>query len=158
MDKIKLLINKFCPAVPKRALLFVAAIVWTFAGGMLLGRGFVFASGSGTSVNWILPVSVVGGIVFYMGMFNRISAKHTKRILKMEKQKACVFFFFNLRSYIMMFSMISMGILLRSSGWIDIKYLALIYITMGIPLFLSSLRFYYTGAKYRIVSLPNEIP
>ena len=94
MDNIKPFIDKLCPAVPKRALLFVAAAVWTFAGGMLLGRGFLFASGSGTSVNWILPVSIVAGIVFYMGMFNRISSKHTSRISQNGKSKSVCFFFF----------------------------------------------------------------
>jgi hypothetical protein len=46
-------------------------------------------------------------------------------------------------SYILMSLMITAGISLRKSGILPPLYLSVIYVTMGIPLFFSSFRFYY---------------
>jgi hypothetical protein len=136
------------PSINKRYLLFVAAIVWTFAGGMLLYRGFsmVFKI---KHLILILMFSSIGGILFYMLLFSKISLKHTKRILSLKYEKPCAFSFFNFKSYILMTVMISSGIFVRKSGILSPDYLSLIYITMGIPLFLSAFRFYYNGINYK---------
>ena len=133
------------PSVPKRYLLFVAALMWTFAGGMLLYRGF-----SMIGINSIIKIieeigCIIGGVFFYILMFSNISAKHVTRILNLPIEKPCLFSFFNWRSYIMMFSMISVGVTLRITGIVPIQYLSLFYIAMGTPLFMSSIRFYYNG-------------
>ncbi|WP_318348641.1 hypothetical protein [Aquipluma nitroreducens] len=62
----------------------------------------------------------------------------------METERPVVFSFFNLKSYVMMFSMITMGVTLRLTGLVSPANLALVYVTMGIPLLMSSIRFYYT--------------
>lgn len=136
--------NRFLPRVSKRYLLLVAAIVWTFAGGMLLFRGFAVNHSHDTQ--WTIKVAfcIVGGLLFYRAMFDRISSKHVYRIKSMEIDRPIVFSFFNLKSYLMMFSMITMGITLRLSGLVTPAHLAMVYVTMGIPLLMSSFRFYYT--------------
>jgi len=77
-------------------------------------------------------------------MFDRISSKHVNRIKSIEIERPIVFSFFNLKSYLMMFSMITMGVSLRLSGLVAPAHLAMVYVTMGIPLLMSSFRFYYT--------------
>jgi hypothetical protein len=62
----------------------------------------------------------------------------------MQEDKPSVFAFFNLKSYMMMFSMIALGITLRKTGIVSAEYLAVMYITMGIPLLMSSFRFYHS--------------
>lgn len=51
--------------------------------------------------------------------------------------------------------MISMGITLRTTGWVSPDYLSCLYLMMSVPLLVSSVRFYYTGFYYRqfIVSI-----
>lgn len=132
------------PRVSKHYLLLVAALVWTFAGGMLLYRGF--------TINHPLPshwkieffCCTIAGLLFFMLLFNRISAKHVLRIKKLPIENPVIFSFFNLKSYLMMFLMISMGITLRKTGIISPEYLSFMYVTMGIPLLMSSFRFYST--------------
>jgi hypothetical protein len=143
------------PRVPKRTLLFVAAAVWTFAGGMLLFRGILFAFDHPSYLLLRLLLSVVGGGLFYWGMFSKISLKHTQRILAMENVRPCLFSFFNVKSYILMSIMITGGILLRTSGIMPPAYLFMLYITMGIPLSLSAVRFYYYGVNYHRVIKRN---
>jgi len=141
-------LNYLLPRVSKNYLLLIAALVWTFAGGMLLFRGFTFKIG--VPENWTLKliISAILGLLFYGLLFTRISKKHVIRIQNMEITNPVIFSFFNFRSYLMMFLMITLGITLRLSGVVSPEFLALMYITMGIPLLMSSFRFYYSFFRY----------
>ena len=136
------------PKLPRRYLLFIAGAVWTFAGGMLLFKGVGLLS-AGVHHLWImLLIATVGGILFYLLLFSKISMKHAKRILGLKHEFPCLFSFFNFGSYGLMGVMISGGILMRRAEVISPEYLPLFYITMGIPLFLSAIRFYNYGMRY----------
>jgi hypothetical protein len=136
--------NWLVPRVSKRYLLLVAALVWTVAGSMLLFRGFLTSHFQETHWSAKLAFCVIGGLLFYRVMFDKISSKHVNRIKSMVSERPVIFSFFNLRSYLMMFSMITLGITLRLSGAVTPAHLAMVYVTMGIPLLMSSIRFYYT--------------
>lgn len=140
------------PGVPKRFLLFIAAFIWTMAGGILLARGVRMLLDF-RQAEWIrVPASLLGGIVFYYFMFSKISLKHTRRIFLLPQTRPCAFSFFNLRSYILMGLMISMGISLRKFGLVPPEYLSVLYVAMGIPLALSALRFYHSGFFYHRIA------
>ena len=147
MIKFNSILNTLKPSVPKRYLLFVAAVVWTFAGGMLLFRGFSVLKFNSSGILLEEAVSIILGVVFYIFMFSRISLKHIVRMQNNPIERPCVFSFFNWRSYILMSTMISFGVMLRVTGLVPIQYLSVFYITMGTPLFLSSIRFYAYGIK-----------
>ena len=142
------ILQTFKPKAPKRYLLFFAAFVWTFAGGMLIYKGILLSIEDPESLGLKIPLGIVGGGVFYWLLFSRISRKHSKRIVNLKMEKPCLFSFFNIRSYILMGIMITSGVLLRKFGIIPHQYLVVVYFTMGIPLFLSSFRFYYQGIFY----------
>ena len=135
------------PRVPKHWLLFIAAIVWTFAGGMLLFRGYLFSLANPGHEFVKTGFCLIGGLTFYLFMFDRISKKLVTRIKNLVKERPCMFSFFNVRSYVLMTIMIISGIILRKTGLVSPAHLSLIYITMGIPLLMSSFRFYYSFFK-----------
>lgn len=139
---------RIIPRVSKRYLLLIAALVWTFAGGMLLFRGFVM--NKPLPAHWMTKLlsCIAAGLLFFRMMFWHISAKHVFRIQNLSSEKPVVFSFFNARSYLMMFSMITLGITLRRSGVVAPEYLSFLYITMGIPLLMSSFRFYYSFLNF----------
>jgi hypothetical protein len=139
--------ESFTPRVPKNYLLFIAALVWTFAGGMLLFRGYFFMVGFPDFLVFKLVGCLLGGLVFFKLLFNGISQKHVLRIKNLPIDHPCLFSFFNLKSYFMMAIMITSGIMLRITGAVSPEYLSLIYLTMGIPLLMSSFRFYYSFFK-----------
>jgi hypothetical protein len=150
------IINYLKPGISKRYLLFVASSVWIFASGMLFFRGFLLLSDI-HSFKWLIVlISIIGGLIFYTLLFSKISLKHTNRIILMQIEKPCLFSFFSFKSYFMMMIMISSGILLRKSGILPISYLTTIYITMGIPLLLSSFRFSYNGIHYHRLKHNNK--
>jgi len=142
------ILSRIKPVVPKRVLLFVAAVVWTFAGSMLLFRGYKMLDLKSRLLGLQLLLALAGGLVFYLKMFSKISLKHTHRILNMKEELPCLFSFFNFRSYILMAFMISMGITLRTTGWVAPVYLSFLYLMMSVPLLISSVRFYYSGVYY----------
>jgi len=135
------------PRVSKHYLLLVAAVVWTFAGGMLLFRGLTINNTLPAHWEVKLLLCIVAGLLFFMLLFNRISANHVLRITNFPIKRPSIFSFFSLRSYLMMFLMISMGITLRKTGVVPPEYLSLMYVTMGIPLLMSSFRFYSSFFK-----------
>ena len=146
------------PVTSRRNLLFIAAFVWTFAGGMLLTRGILMMGIDTDFLTTRIVISIVGGELFYVILFSKISKKHVIRIIHLTNNCPSIFSFFNLRSYGMMIFMISFGIFLRTSGIVPPFYLSILYVTMGIPLLVSSLRFYYSGINYQsIVRKKNNL-
>lgn len=141
------------PRVPKTWLLFIAAFVWTFAGGMLLFRGYLYSLASPDYVLIRTLACLIGGLAFYILLFDRISKKHVSRITNLSIARPCMFSFFNVRSYLLMGVMISSGITLRKTGLVAPEHLALIYVTMGIPLLMSSFRFYTTFFRIKLQRL-----
>ena len=134
--------------VSKRILLFEAALVWTFAGGMLLFRGALMLEAS-SGFSWIKILACLGcGLIFFALVFQKISRKHVSRILNLTGNRHRFYEFFNPRSYLMMVGMISLGVFLRKSLIVPVSSLSLAYITMGIPLLLSSFRFYHRWFYY----------
>lgn len=144
------------PHTTKRILLFIAAVVWTFAGTMLFARGIGMMNVNPDSFLIRFLISLVCGILFYWVLFTRISKKHVNRILQMPVERPTVFSFFDKKGYIMMVGMISLGIFLRTSGIVSPFYLSVLYVTMGVPLFISSLRFYYSGIRYSSIIKKNR--
>ncbi len=138
--------------VSKSSLLLEAALVWTFAGIMLLTRGeLMLEASSGFSWLKIIPCICIG-ILFFVLLFSKISRKHINRIKNLLGDKHPVYDFFNFKSYLMMAGMITLGIVLRKTLIIPLSSLALVYMTMGIPLLFSSFRFYINWFNNLITS------
>lgn len=142
------LFENFSMIVTKRFLLLEAAFVWAFAGGMLLYRGSVMLTTS-ASFSWLkIGISFCCGLIFYLLLFSKISRKHIIRITSLQGDYHLFHQFFSLKSYLMMLGMISLGIFLRTTSMVPASSLSLAYITMGIPLLLSSFRFYHRWYYY----------
>jgi hypothetical protein len=137
------LAEKYKPAIPRRGLLMVAGVFWTFAGGMLLWRGLSGLFPFGRNMLYEIPIGIAGGLLFFFLLFQRISKKHVKRMLSIEIDKPCFFSFFDVRAYILMTIMISAGVSLRIFKLVDPQILYTFYVCMGIPLLMSAFRFYY---------------
>jgi hypothetical protein len=141
-------IEKLKPALPRRYLLFLAAMVWTVAGGILMYRGETMLFSVSSLIFLRGLAGAIGGLLFYKILFSGISLKHVRRILLLKEERPCAFSFFNWRSYFLMALMITMGVSLRHSGIIPVNALSVFYLSMGIPLLISSFRFYACGIRY----------
>lgn len=134
--------NPYKPSIAKRYLMIIAAFVWLFAGSMLLYKGIAFMIKNPSAIVLKLIISITIGLLFFAIMFSKIVAKHVTRILSIKHERPCLFSFFNWKSYLLMGSMITFGILLRTFHIIPMEYLSCFYVSMGIPLLISSHRFF----------------
>lgn len=146
---MKNILHKLKPGIPKKYLLLVAAFAWTFAGFMLLWRGLHYVYSTSLPLGLSILIGICGGLMFYLLLFSKISFKHTLRISLLGIENPCIFSFFNLRSYFLMATMISGGIILRRTDAVDHGIIGTFYIVMSLPLMLSSVRFYYFGFNYK---------
>jgi hypothetical protein len=157
MNNLRIIINKLKPTIPKWYLFLLAAAAWTIAGGMLLFKGY---SALLHTPEWLyLKVlsSLLLGFVFYFVVFSNASIKNSRRIVNLPVEKPFLFAFFSCSSYLLMITMISIGITIRNSGFIPMEYLSAFYIVMGTPLFLSAFRFYYNGINFKKAKKKFEI-
>ena len=138
----------FKPAVPKRYLLFIAAVAWTVAGLILWTRAAGLVIHESFPLHWSIVLGVTWGTLFYLLIFARVSLKHSRRIFNIALDRPCAFSFFSVKSYIMMLVMIGAGVFLRISADIDPVIIGVFYMIMGFPLMLSSVRFWYYGFRY----------
>jgi hypothetical protein len=132
--------DKLNPAIPRRILYAIAGIMWCCVGIMLVtmavhwlynyhGNAWLFA---GTGV-------ITALIVHHFG-FLKIVNKNLVRIAQLS-DKPCAFSFISWKSYLIIIIMVTLGITLRHSS-IPKQYLSVIYIGIGLALFLSSIRYF----------------
>ncbi len=140
-------INRYKPAVTNNILVLLAGIVWTLVGIMLLFMAF----------SWLSPIPSptahmyeIAGLVFALLIhhfgFLKIAGKNLDRILALPG-KRCLFAFIPWKSYLIIAVMVTMGALLRHSV-IPRQYLAVLYISIGLALVLSSVRYLRTFVQH----------
>jgi len=130
------------PKVNKKVLIIIAGIMWSAVGIMLIK----------IALKWLVEFSyiyiflisgggLITGIIIAKFGFNNIAEKNVNRI-KQYKNKVCLFAFQKWQSYILIIVMVSMGIFMKSSSFIPKKVLALMYVSIGTALFISSFKYY----------------
>lgn len=128
--------SKLC--VRKRTLLLIAGIVWMTAGFNVARLGVM--SYLNIERRWYLYL--LSGLVFLLfgSMFFRMSQKHTKRILGYEDYRP-FWHFFDLKAYLIMTCMMSVGIGFRAAGIFPEIFVAFFYSGLGLALALAGVLF-----------------
>lgn len=134
-------IIKFTPRADKRILVFLAGLMWCGVGIMLIKYAVLWLS----TVNWkeqfyFYTAGLLAAILIHHFGFLKIADKNLKRLLPLTEKK-CLFSFMTWKSYIIVLVMVSMGIGLRHSS-IPKPYLSILYIGIGLGLFLSGIRYF----------------
>ena len=131
--------------IKKRGLLFVAGTVWLAAGINILRIGIMaILSAWGQGARWLdltLPLWTALILLGFSFMFYRIVGKHERRILGYGAERVSVFLFFDIKGYLMMGFMMTLGIVLRRGGFMPDYFFAFFYTGLGAALSLSGLRF-----------------
>lgn len=133
-------IKKFKPAVPKKVLLMFAGVMWCCVGIMLISMAIHWLNiYEGNPWFFIIPGCIAALIIHHFG-FLKIVDKNLGRISQLPG-KPCVFSFMPWKSYLLIIIMVAMGITLRHSA-MPKQYLSVIYLGIGLALFLSSIRYF----------------
>lgn len=132
--------DSFKPAVTRSVLLLLAGLAWFSVGGMLLSVAYGWVSAipwRGTGI--FSGIGIILALAVHHFGFLKIVDRNIARILPMV-EKRCLFAFITWKSYLIIMVMVAMGSFLRHST-IPKRYLAVVYIGMGLALVLSSLRY-----------------
>ncbi|MFC2113864.1 hypothetical protein ACFLRI_00790 [Bacteroidota bacterium] len=141
------LMNYVNPRVPKRILLFVAAIVWSYASY----RVFLLCLNLMKDLSRHFIVFLVGSatyLIFFRYVFLPVLQRHTKRILNKDREYVCVFSFFDLKSYLIMALMISLGVISKRYFNLPPFVMSSFFVALSFSLFTSSIYFIYYGIRY----------
>ena len=130
------------PAVNRKWLIIISALMWSGVGVFLNILAFDWLK-LYNNIQLIITIIIglITGLVIAKYGFSKIAKKNIDRILVYPK-KACVFAFQEWKSYILIAFMMSLGIFMRTSGFIPKILLAPMYIGIGTALFLSSFNYY----------------
>ena len=141
------------PGVPKPVLIALGAALWGFAAYRILNMGFIFVERHALHhfVNYL--IGIAGFIPFFLLVFRKVSLRYITRIKNLPQLRPCVFSFFDLRGYIMMSFMITLGILVSHWDLIPELYKGTFFISLGLSLLASSIFYIIEGVQFVIQTL-----
>lgn len=126
--------------VKKRTLLIIAGIVWIIAGLNILRIGIV--TWLDTSQYWLFKVgeATLVFLLFFIFVFKRLYKKYTLRISQKEG-KRCPFSFFDVKGWIIMIFMMTIGILVRKYHWLPDTFISVFYVGLSVALTITGILF-----------------
>jgi hypothetical protein len=134
---------KWIPATKKIWLHLTAGIIWSGVGIMLVAFAVNWLS---VIHSWTVLLPVLSSLVLAYGIyffgFSRLARNNIQRIIKIPKERVCVFAFQKWTSYPLVLVMVGMGIYLRSFSPIPKPTLAILYFGLGASLVAASLQYY----------------
>ena len=127
--------------VIRQILLITAGAVWIIAGANILRIGIV--TWLNTSQDWMFKIgeATVVFLLFFVLVFRRLYYKHTQRIEQKKERRNCPFSFFDVKSWITMIFMISLGITIRSFHLLPETFISVFYTGLSIALILTGVLF-----------------
>ena len=132
--------KRFFPQAEPRGQVFLAAVVWLIGAGMILRLAMIFLAKIDSSLWWIPPAGLGFGLLKAYWLMIPSAAKSITRIN--EQGRVWLFNTFSLRTYLIISGMIILGKFLRHFGPVDNliyqQFLAILYLTIGIGLFMSA--------------------
>lgn len=127
--------------VNRSFLLITAGIVWIFAGCNILRIGIITWTSS--SQDWLFKVceAIVVFLLFFIFVFKRLYNKHTQRIEQKKADKNCPFSFFDVKGWIVMTFMITMGITIRVFKLLPDTFISVFYTGLSLALIATGILF-----------------
>lgn len=127
--------------VNKRVLLVTAGLVWIIAGANILRIGIVTWMDS--TQEWMFKIgeATIVFLLFFVFVFKRLYYKHTRRIEQKKEEKNCPFSFFDVKGWVIMVLMISLGITIRSFHLLPDSFISVFYTGLSIALILTGILF-----------------
>lgn len=127
-------IARFKPSVSAKTRIFLAALLWSCIGLMLMWRGGHALVGTGRE--WLLLVALLVGSAKSWAILDRVAVKNMIRIFE-KGEYSCLGGVYSWKTWLLVVVMIIFGRLLRASP-LQVWLVGLIYVTVGWSLFWSS--------------------
>lgn len=128
------MITRFKPDVSVKTRIFMAALLWSCIGLMLIWRGSHAVVGTGKE--WWLLIAFLGGTLKSRLLLDRVAVKNITRIFD-KGEYSCLGGVYSWKTWLLVVTMIVLGRVLRASS-LQVWLVGLIYVTVGWSLFWSS--------------------
>lgn len=138
--------------VRKEYLLLIAALVWGAAGISILVIGITAYAPYVSLVNVLLSIATY--VVFGFAIFFPLVRRHTMRITSYRDKRQYFWKFFDLKSFIIMIVMMTLGIILRSTPAVPRVFIAVFYAGLGAALLTAGIMFGVQFSKLMRKNLP----
>ena len=127
--------------VNRQVLLITAGIVWIVAGANILRIGIV--TWLGDAQDWLFKTTeaTIIFLLFFVLVFRKLYYKHTERISKKKAEKNCPFSFFDVKGWIIMTFMISLGITIRHFHLLPNSFISVFYTGLTLALMFTGVLF-----------------
>ena len=127
-------ITQFKPDASLKTRVFMAALLWSCIGLMLISRGTMAITGTGHE--WLVAVAILLGSGKSWAILDRVAVKNMVRIFE-QGEYSCLGGIYSWKTWVLVVGMIVLGKLLRSSP-LPISLVGSIYVAVGWSLFWSS--------------------
>lgn len=127
--------------VAPKTLLLIAGIVWAAAGVNIFRIGLIDFVASWQHNVWYLLYSLFVFVLFTGLIFYRLVQKHYMRIVAMQEKSVPFYQFFDRKSYLIMFLMITFGLLVRSLHLLPSAAIGILYSGIGLSLIVAGALF-----------------
>lgn len=126
--------------VSRRTLLLIAGLVWIIAGANILRIGII--TWVDDQREWLFKTgeAIVVFLLFFSLIFRRLYNKHTERIGQ-KADRNCPFSFFDVKGWLIMGFMITLGILVRKLHLLPTSFIAVFYTGLSSALILTGILF-----------------
>jgi hypothetical protein len=128
-------LSRLKPAVSRRTLLFMSALLWTMIGLLLLVRGTLRLSQASHGQLFIVAAAFVVGSLKSLFILDRSARRGIDRIL-LFRDGTCLGAVYSVKTWILVLCMMSLGVILR--GFLPVKLLSFLLLTIGWALLFSS--------------------
>ena len=126
--------------VSRRTLLLIAGLVWIIAGANILRIGII--TWVDDQREWLFKTgeAIVVFLLFFSLIFRRLYNKHTARIGQ-KADRNCPFSFFDVKGWLIMGFMITLGILVRKLHLLPTSFIVVFYTGLSSALILTGILF-----------------
>jgi len=135
------------PNASLKTRIFMAALLWSGIGLMLIIRGMLAIVE--TPYDWLIPVALLAGLFKSWAVLDRVAVKNMVRIIE-KGEYSCLGGIYSWKTWILVVAMIILGKLLRSSS-IPTWLVGSVYVAVGWSLFWSSRK-----AWFKLRDLPGK--
>lgn len=129
------------PVLQRKHLYLAAALLWGVPGAVITIKGVMaYTFVAWQSLWYLFPVTIVVMTGFFF-MFNRVVARYISRIESLPADKLTLLNTFSFRSWLLMFFMMGLGLLLKHVPDLSVAFVASFYSGLGPLLLLSAAKF-----------------
>ncbi len=128
------ILTRLKPGVPRQTHLFLAALLWTVIGCVLMVRGSVWLVDKGSVVSFVIAILL--GTLKSLLILDKSAKKSIDRIQRLA-DGSCLGAVYSVKTWLLVMAMMLFGYILRHSG-VPLIVLGSLYITIGWALLFSS--------------------